>query len=410
MNLALQLLLLLVAARLLGRLSTYFGQPLAFGEILAGALLSIGIGLVASPPQALAELAHSQDVALVAEVGIFFLLLLTGVEMKPEEILEHSRESFWVALGGAILPFTAGFGFAWLVLPESGYKLAQAMIVGTGLAITAIPVAAEILRELGLLHRPVGEVIVAAAIFDDVLGLILLAVTTAIIGTGHLPSIPDFALLFLKVAAFFAIAVALGRYALPPIWRRAVKVRAPGIRLSTLLATAIGFSLLALAFDMHHVLGAFIAGLFFSPAVVGEAVYGRLKQLVETVTFGFLAPIFFAWIGLQFSVGVFGEIPLVVVALIIIALLGKIFGAGVPALWAGLNRRDALTVGVGMTGRGAVELVVLSVALNAGVFDADGDHPVVVNLFSALVVTAVVTTLAMPVLLRWVLHGKASSD
>jgi len=408
MILALQLLLLLVAARLLGRLSTLLGQPPAFGEMLAGALLAIGIGLTATPPLALSELAHSPDVALVAEIGIFFLLLLTGIEMKPEEILEHSRESFWVALGGAVLPFAAGFGFAWLVLPDSGYKLAQAMIVGTGLAITAIPVAAEVLRELGLLHRPTGEVIIAAAIFDDVLGLILLAVTTAVIGTGNFPSIPEFALLLLKVATFFAIAVALGRYALPAIWRRAIKVRARGIRLTTMLATAIGFSLLALVFDMHHVLGAFIAGLFFSPVVAGEAAYGRLKQLVETATFGFLAPIFFAWIGLQFSVAVFGEIPLVVAALIIIAMLGKIVGAGLPAVWAGMSRRDALAVGVGMTGRGAVELVVLSVALNAGVFAADGDHPVVANLFSALVVTAVVTTLAMPLLLRWVLRGKAS--
>lgn len=405
MTLAIQLLLLLVAARLCGRLATLVGQPSAFGEILSGTLLALGLGLFAIPPTMLGELPQSPDIALVGEIGIFFLLLLAGIEMKPEEILEHSRESFWVALGGALLPFAAGFGFAWLILPESGFKLAQALIVGTGLAITAIPVAAEVLRELNLLHRPIGEVIIAAAIFDDVFGLILLAITTAVIGTGDFPSAPELGLLTLKVAAFFAIAIALGRYAVPAIWRRAIKVRARGIRLTTLLASAIGFSLLALAFDMHYVLGAFVAGLFFSPAVTGEAAYGRLKHIIETATFGFLAPIFFAWIGLQFSPAVFGEIPLVVAALILIALLGKIVGAGLPALWTGLDRREALAVGVGMTGRGAVELVVLSVALNAGVFAADGDHPVVVNLFSALVATAVVTTLAMPLLLRWTLRG-----
>ncbi len=408
MTLAVQLLLLLAVARLFGHLAKRLNQPPAFGEMVAGAALALGIGLLATPPAILGTLPQSPDLALVAEVGIFFLLLLAGIEMKPEELLEHSRESFWVALGGAVVPFAFGFGFAWLILPETGYKLAQALIVGTGLSITAIPVAAEILRELNLLHRPVGEIIIAAALFDDALGLLLLAVTTAVVATGHFPSGADLAFLVAKTAVFFVVAIPLGRYALPWMWKRVARIRARGIQLTSLLGTAIGFSALALALDMHYVIGAFVGGLFFSPATAGEAVYERLKRLIDTITFGFLAPVFFAWIGLQFSPGVFREIPVTVAALIGIAMAGKIIGAGVPALWAGLGRQEALAVGVGMTGRGAVELVVLSVALNAGVFAANGDHPVVANLFSALVITAVITTLTMPLLLRWALRGDAS--
>jgi Kef-type K+ transport system membrane component KefB len=407
-TIVLQLLLLLVAARLCGRASAWIGQPAAFGEMLAGVLIVLALGMVSAPPAFLATIATSPTVALVGEGGIFLLLLATGIEMKPEEITAHSRQALWVALGGAAVPFAAGFAFAWLILPETGYKQAQAMIVGTGLAITAIPVAAEVLRELNLLHKPIGEVILAAAILDDVVGLILLAATTAVIVTGGFPTFGMLAVLGGKTVLFFAVAIALGRFAMPPLWRLVSRVRAPGIHMTVLVASALIFSLIALFLDMHAVLGAFVSGLFFSPAVVGEAVYQRLKRMVDTLTFGFVAPVFFAWIGLQISLGAVVAIPWVVVALIFIAMAGKTIGAGLPALMNGFNRREALAVGVGMTGRGAVELVVLSIAYQAGVFASNGDHPVVRNLFSALVVTAVASTLAMPILLRWVLSARPS--
>lgn len=406
MILALQLLLLLLAARVFGRASAWLGQPAAFGEMLAGVLIVIAVGLLAAPPVLLRDMASSPEVGMIGEAGIFLLLLVTGIEMKPEEIVSHSRQSVWVALGGAAVPFAAGFVFAWVILPDTGFKQAQAMIVGTGLAITAIPVAAEVLRELDLLHKPIGEVILTAAILDDVIGLILLAATTAVIVTGGFPTPGTLLLLGAKMLAFFAIVVTVGHFVLPVAWRWIGHIRAPGIYLTGFAASAMAFTAVALALNMHAVLGAFVAGLFFSPAVVGEAVYQRHKRFIETLTFGFVAPIFFAWIGLQITLGVLIAVPWVVAGLVTIAIAGKILGAGLPALLTGLGRREALAVGVGMTGRGAVELVVLSIAHQAGVFAANGTHPVVQNLFSALVVTAVASTLAMPLMLRWVLRVK----
>jgi Kef-type K+ transport system membrane component KefB len=160
---------------------------------------------------------------------------------------------------------------------------------------------------------------------------------------------------------------------------------------------------------MHFVLGPFVAGLFFDGAHVGDAAFARTKHVIGALTLGFLGPIFFASIGLRLDPGAIATIPGFLAALILIAFAGKLIGAGLPAYWAGLDRRHALAVGVGMSGRGAMELVVASIAEKAGVFaSADGPDPIVGNLFSALVLTAVITTLLTPVLLRWVLADRTT--
>ncbi|NNE84139.1 MAG: cation:proton antiporter, partial [Alphaproteobacteria bacterium] len=156
---------------------------------------------------------------------------------------------------------------------------------------------------------------------------------------------------------------------------------------------------------MHFVLGPFMAGLFFEPGQVGADAYERQKSILEPVTLGILGPVFFAWIGMQLDLGAFFAVPWFLAGLVVIAFLGKLLGAGLPALWSGLGRRDAAAIGVGMGGRGAVELVIISIALTAGVFENPQGDPIVGNLFSALVITAVVTTALTPVLLRLLLVG-----
>ena len=185
---ALHLLLLLVVTRLFGELSERLGQPASMGEIVAGVAIAL-VAAASLPIPLLASLAESPFLEIAAEFGIFFLLLLAGIEMRPREIAEHSGGSLAVALGGVLFPLGAGFALAWSVLPETPLKFAQALLVGVALSISAVPVAVSIFRELGYLHTRVGRTVVSAAIFDDVIGLMLLAVVTGVIETGATPDL-----------------------------------------------------------------------------------------------------------------------------------------------------------------------------------------------------------------------------
>ncbi len=170
------------------------------------------------------------------------------------------------------------------------------------------------------------------------------------------------------------------------------------------MGVALGYGLLAEILDMHWILGAFMAGLYLEPGRIGWKAYQEMKLLVTGITHGFLGPLFFVWIGIHVEFQAVSSIPLFIGLLLVLAFGGKLIGSGLPAYWLGLERREALAVGVGMSNRGAMELVVLSIALEAGLFaygiEQDG---VVAHLFSALVLMGVVTTFTSLIILRRIL-------
>ena len=330
--------------------------------------------------------------------------------MKPGEITRSTRGALAIALGGMILPLAGGVGLGWLILPESELKSALALVVSVSMAITAIPATAKVLSEFGLLHTPLGEMVIAAAVFDDVFGLFLLAVLTAFVQTGHVPDPWVLVWLLAKVAAFFAITIALGVHLYPRISRRIGAMEAAALELSAVVALGLGYGWLAEVLGMHWIMGAFMAGLYFEESRVGARAYGDLKLIVSALTGGLLGPMFFAWIGLQVDLRAVAAIPGILLTLILIAFLGKVVSAGLPALWIGLDRRQALSVGVGMSARGEMELVILSIVLEAGLFTwTDADDPVTAHLFSALVIMAMVTTLLVPIALRRLVRREAPS-
>ena len=406
------LLLLLVLTRALGSIAARLHLPAAAGEITAGIALAalLGLGLASAPfvGPLFGGIAASPWLEHVADAGIFFLVLLAGVEMKPAEIAQRSGRTLAVACGGVAVPLAAGAALAWLVLPESPAKLVLVLLVGVALSISAIPESVKILTEFSLLHTAVGETVVAAAVIDDVLGLFLLAVLTSVIATGGVPDTASLALMLGKAALFFAITVTLGVHVYPHVSRRIRALQVATLEFSTLMAVALAYGLLAELLGMHWIIGAFMAGLYFEPSRVGALAYNEMKLLVTGITGGFLGPLFFASIGLRVELDAVIAVPVFVASLIGVAFIGKVVGAGLPARWAGLSGRDALCVGVGMNARGAVELVVISIAYEAGLFArADQGDPIVAHLFSALVLMAVLTTLMTPVLLRLILGRDA---
>lgn len=290
-------------------------------------------------------------------------------------------------------------------LPESPLKFPQALLVGVALSISAVPVAVRIFMELGLMHTRIGRTVVSAALFDDVLGLMLLALVIGAIETGATPDVGSMLELLGQVGVFFVATIGAGLLLYPRFGRMIERLRVPMPHFSALITLALGYSVLAEALGMNFVLGAFMAGLFFDPASVGEEAYDRVKEGIGVFTNGLLAPLFFASIGVRVELSAITAVPGFVAMLLVVAFLGKLVGAGVPARLSGLSSSEAFAVGVGMSGRGAIELIVASVALEAGLFNQP--DPIVSHLFSALVIMAVTTTLATPILLRWVLRGKA---
>lgn len=402
------LLIILVLTRGFGELAIRLGQPMLVGELIAGIFLGVIIRQYSGSLPILSGLTEDKVFIAITDLGIFFLMLLGGIEMRPKEIAESAGGSFFVALSALIIPLAAGFGFGWILLPSSEYKTAQALFIGTGLAITALPVAIRVLMDLKKMKTREGQIIISAAFFEDVLGFILVALLAALIRSGGLPTFASFMYLIGKIAIFFVVMFVVGRYILPRVGKIIYKfVRLDELEFSFLLIIALGFAVLAEMMNTHFILGAFGAGLFFSGRTINKKVYEDVKNKVSAITTGFLAPIFFASIGLHLDLSVVTAIPGLLALLIFIAIITKLIGATFPAYWLGFSVRNSLAIGVAMSARGAIELIIADIALRAGLFSLPEPTPLIVEyMFSAIVLVAIVTTIFVPVLLRLILSNE----
>ena len=346
------LLVLLLATRLGGEVAERLGQPTLVGELLAGILLGVVATQFSGRFPILSDLGENEVFHGITDLGIFFLMLLAGLELKPSDIVESSGQALGVALGGMILPLGLGFGLAWWFLPASDVRFAQALFMGTAMAITAVPVAVKILMGLGKLQSRAGKILVSAAVYDDIASLILLAVLTAVIAQGSLPDLATFGLLLLKVGGFFAVAIVLGRYAFPWIGQRLKNTAADEFEFSMLLVAAMAYAVVGELLGLHFIVGAFLAGLFFSRNTVNKEVFEGTKSRVSGITIGFLAPVFFASIGMSLDLAAVTEIPVLLGLILLVAFLGKLLGAGIPAYLSGVPLRASSAIGAGMCARG----------------------------------------------------------
>lgn len=395
------LLVLLLVTRTFGEVAERCGQPALVGELLSGIALGVVVGRFSHVFPVLSELTDDRVFRAITDLGVFFLMLYGGVEMRPKDLAKASASSFVVAVSGLVVPLAVGFGAGWYFIPESSFKFAQCLFIGTAISITAVPVAIRVLMDLGKLESKPGRTIVSAAIFDDVLSLIVLAVLTAVAKTGELPELQGMMLLGCNVLLFFGITFVVGQFVFPRMGKLITRFQADEFELTVLLVMALGLAMLAEALHLHFILGAFMAGLFFGRQSVGKETYEGVKSKVSGITTGFLAPVFFASIGLHLDVSAVFSIPGFLVVLVTIAFLSKMVGAGVPAYWTGLSKRQSVAVGVGMSARGAVELIIADIALRAGLFgQPEPPPPVIEHLFSAVVIVAVLTTVVVPIALR----------
>ena len=400
MDLFYVLLVLLVVTRAFGEVAEHLAQPALVGELIAGIVLGAAAASLPGALPNLVDLSDNQVFVTITDLGMFFLMLFAGVEMQPHKVFERSAKSLGVAVGGMLVPLGLGMALGWAFLPPSELRLAQCLFIGTALAITAVPATVSILSDLGQLDSPVGQTIVSAAVFDDILSLLLLAWLTGMIGAGEPLGLAEFALLSGKIILFFIITTIIGLFIFPWGGRLMHHLKAHELEISVVLIGAFAFAVLAEVLGLHFIVGAFVAGLYFGQKTIDMESYEKVRDTISAMTFGFLAPIFFASMGFNMDFTAVVEVPWFLGLLILCAFVGKVVGAGAAARGLGFSRNDSAAIGIGMSPRGAIELVIAGIALKAGLFaKVTAEISVVDYLFSAVVVMSVVTTVVSPIIL-----------
>jgi Kef-type K+ transport system membrane component KefB len=392
---ALQVLLLLAlvitAAKAAGAAANRIGQPAVFGEILVGLLLGptlldvLAWPIFAGDSEGLAALIRD-----LAEVGVILLMLVAGLETDLEEMRRVGAVAFWSALGGVVLPFLGGVATAAAFgLPV----LWEGVFIGTILTATSVSISAQTLIELGALRTREGSAILGAAVIDDVMGIIALSLVVAAVGASLEPAASGFDLgaigwLVVRMTAFFAIAIAAGRW-LTPLLRWASSLGISQALLATVLVVAFVYSWAAeYVGAVAAITGAYLAGV-----LVGQTPFKKaVDEGIHPLTYSMFVPIFFISIGLEANGRELGERATFTIVLIAVAIVTKAVGCGLLARVTGFTTPESIRVGAGMISRGEVGLIVAGYGLSHQIIGRD--------VFSASVVMVLVTTMVTPPLLR----------
>jgi Kef-type K+ transport system membrane component KefB len=382
------IILILLVAWLLGDLFQRLRLPRLLGELVAGLLLG---------PPLLGWVQPQEGLTILADLGVFFLMFYSGMEMDPRELLEHFWISLAVAVGGFILPFAAGYGVAvWF-----GATTFQALFIAMGLSVTAIAVQARVLQEMEIHHSKVGHIIIGAAIVDDILALVTFSVLTGLAKTGSVDPVSILTVIG-EVAAFFGGTILAGQFLLPRLTRRLKDREAKGFTFALISALIMGY--LAELVGLHLIIGAFLAGQFVRKEVIEPGLYQKLNDRFFNIIYGFLGPIFFVSLSFEVTLNLPVHDWLFLAAVVGVAIMGKVVGCGLPVLFFQRDWREALVIGLGMNGRGAVELIVAKeiILLSATLLSQGiiGSPLLTEAQFTILILMAFITTLIAPVSLR----------
>jgi len=384
-NFALTLLgvaVVIMVARMAGALFRRIGQPPVIGEVIAG--IALGPSLLGGWSNGLFPVESRPLLRILASLGLAVFMFLVGLEMDLGHLLAGRRHriSSAVAVLGTAVPFVLGVVLAMALHPGYGVGdfLPFALFIGTAMSTTAFPVLARILQERKLYDTPLGVLTMASAAGDDVMTWATLAVVVAIVAATGAWTLPYILVLCIAFAALMILVVrpALARYTDRPLGSGELAMTMAGLLACAFITSAIG---------IHEIFGAFLLGAIFPRGPLAEELRSRLDSVASV-----LLPVFFVTTGLNVDVGGIGLQGLWQLGLILlVAVAGKLVGAGLGARSQGLAARESLALGVLMNTRGLTELVVLNIGRDLGVLDGP--------LFTLLVVMAVVTTVATAPLL-----------
>jgi Kef-type K+ transport system membrane component KefB len=387
------LLFLIVTARLLGQIFSRFNQPAIIGEMLAGVILGPSLLNMVAPTPALSG---------ISEFAVFLIVLSAGLEMNFKEVVDSMRgKGVVIALLGFLLPLTGGI----LVGMGFGFDVNRTIFLGLCVSITALPVTVSILQSFKLLDSNIARFSVATAIFNDVAALLILGVILNLPeqksyhAVGHAiftASSKLILLILLIVGVSLVIEKVTDKGIRIDQWsEKLVAFIGNEALFGLLLLLVLVFGSVSAALGFHFVIGAFFGALLLDRKFFLPSRYKELELTLSSITGGFLAPVFFAYLGLEFKVQSIDSIAFVVVVLVV-SIGTKILAGWLGGRLIGLSKTDALGIGFILNGRGVMELVIASIAYDRGFIGQD--------LFSVLVLMGVITTLITPLMFRkWIM-------
>ena len=377
--------ILLVAAKLMAELFLRIRMPVVLGELLAGMIIgpfALGAFLVYNG-EPLLQL--TSELRVLGEIGAIVILFIAGMEMTPREFLRGGKKSFTVGTLGVIIPFFAGL----VVFQQFGFDALQAMLIATALTATSIAISLQVLTEFGKIKTPEARLIIGAAIVDDILAIAVLSVVTSLGADGGVDNIDitEVMVTILQILGFFAVMLISAIFIVPKVvaprlWKAKGSIEG--------IVTAIFFGAAAIAgsIGLSPIVGAFAVGM----AISTTKVLDKVENFIGKVGLVF-APLFFAIIGAQVN---FMEVDATILMLsgvmIVIAIVTKLFGCGLPSWFFLKNRDQGMRVGIAMISRGEVGLIVAGVGVSSGVLTG--------SVYSTIVIMVAVTTIITPIWLK----------
>lgn len=371
----LELFLMFAGGKALAEVFERLRQPAVVGELLAGVLLG---------PSLLALVHPGELTAGLAEIGAIFLLFTVGLETKPRDLLEVGWTASLVAVLGVLLPLAMGFFY----MRALDHTMVESIFVGAAMVATSVGITARVLADAGVLSTRLARVIMGAAVLDDILGMIVLAVVSSL-SAGHINYL-SLAIVAGEAAGFSLLIIFFGSRVVGRFHPAVARLRARNAAFALSVILCLGLSLASVYIGMAAIIGAFLAGL----ALADHSEQYRLRENAHPIM-EFLAPFFFVLLGAQVNLKTIGQPGLLgMIAMVcLLAILSKLIGCGLGALSLGF--RDALRIGVGMVPRGEVGLIVAGVGLRL--------HTISEAVYSVVLAMSMVTTLFAPPVLRFLL-------
>jgi Kef-type K+ transport system membrane component KefB len=379
------LAVLLFAAKIFAELFNKLKLPAVLGELIAGIIVGpFAFGSIpifdGKPLVILNETVHQ-----IGEISGLVILFIAGLHITPREFLRGGASSLTIGALGVVVPFFLGY----YVFTIFGLEGLQAIMIATALTATSIAISVSVLGELGKMQTKEAKMILGAAIVDDILAIAVLSVVVSMVQTGNLsPNIIDVIFLILKILAIFA-ALLVGAIVVVPKLLHAERLwKARGSIEGIVTASFFGASAIAAAVGLSPIVGAFSVGM----AVANTKLIKRVEEYVDKLEIIF-APLFFAIIGAQVNLtGVNLEVLFLSAIMIIIAIVSKLSGCGLPALLFLRNKSKAMKVGIGMISRGEVGLIVAGIGVTSGALSP--------NIYTTVIIMVAITTLITPIWLK----------
>ena len=374
MEFILYLVLILLFTKVAGDISVRLGQPSVLGKLIVGIIL--GPAVLGWIPN------DSSFIHEMSEIGVLLLMFIAGLETDLDQLKRNWKSAIAVAVGGVILPFMGGFAIAEFF----NFTNSEALFMGVIMSATSVSISAQVLKDLNKLDSREGTTILGAAVADDVLVVILLAVLMSLIGTGESVNL---GLLIGKQVVFFIVIFVAGWLLVPRVMGLLSKLKVTEATVTTALIICFGFAYFADVMGMAGIIGSFAAGIAISQTSFKHAV----ERKIEPIAYSIFVPVFFVSIGLSVTFEGVGQQMGFLVLLLIVGIAGKWLGGGIGARLTGFNTHSSIAIGAGMISRGEVALIIAATGLQTGLL-----HP---EYFTSVIIVVIITTLVTPPLLKY---------